>query len=174
VSISPTLYVKIFVDNYFAKFFVLKVSVLAKGNWQKNAHKVLVNLTRLSILHLAAVNNHTSVVQLILKHVPSLINDKNSDGSTPLHLAITQRNLGVVNILLTAIGIDVNAVANDGMTALHVAASISQSDVVKMLLSKGAKTNMKTNRGLTPLHYAVWYGKSEVRFSCFKPSCQIA
>jgi ankyrin repeat protein len=130
-----------------------------------NANSLLKTDSGLTVLHLAAVNNHTSIVQLILRQIPSLTNEKNNDGSTALHLAVAQQNLEVIKVLLVAGKADINAVANDGMTALHVAASTYQTEVVAMLMLLGAKTNLKTNRGLTPLHYAVWYGRSAVSIS---------
>ena len=131
-----------------------------------NANSLLKTDSGLTILHLAAVNNHTSIVQLILKRVPSLSNERNNDGSTALHLAVAQQNLEVVKVLLLEGKADINAVTNDGMTALHVAASTYQNEVVAMLMLLGAKTNLKTDRGLNPLHYAAWYGRSAVSFSC--------
>lgn len=46
---------------------------------------------------------------------------------------------------------DVDAVNRNGDTALHAAASMGYDRVVMLLADKGAKLNVKNNRGLTPL-----------------------
>jgi ankyrin repeat protein len=121
----------------------------------------------LNILHLAAVNNHTDIIKLILREVPTLVNTKDKYCQSPLHLAVAQQHQDIVSTLLIDGKADINAVTNDGMTALHIAASTYQSDVVSMLLLLGADTSLKTNLGLSPIHYAVWYGRSAVSHPCF-------
>ena len=51
-------------------------------------------------------------------------------------------------------GADVAAVNEAGDTALHGAANLGQSDVVRLLVEKGAAINVKNKRGLTPLALA--------------------
>jgi ankyrin repeat protein len=46
---------------------------------------------------------------------------------------------------------DIDAVNRNGDTALHAAASMGYDRVVRLLAEKGAKLNIKNNRGLTPL-----------------------
>ena len=66
------------------------------------------------------------------------------DGSTLYHLAITKNDLTLVQ-KLASLNIDVNAKNKDGLTALHKAAMISKDDeILKYLLSIGAKKDIKT------------------------------
>src|SRR5260221_4255543 len=51
-------------------------------------------------------------------------------------------------------GVDINAVDGRGQTALYGAALQGYDDVVKFLLSKGAKTDIKDQRGFTALDAA--------------------
>ncbi|MFP3023713.1 MAG: ankyrin repeat domain-containing protein, partial [Wolbachia sp.] len=48
-----------------------------------------------------------------------------------------------------------------GCTILHQAAQVSDPEVIKLLIEKGAKTNIENKSGETPLHLAAFYGKVE-------------
>jgi ankyrin repeat protein len=72
-----------------------------------------------------------------------------TSGATALHLAVT--SLDKTRALLAA-GADVNAVTQLGRSPLLVASSgHGMSDVVRMLLSKGAKADAGDLTGITPL-----------------------
>jgi uncharacterized protein len=49
-------------------------------------------------------------------------------------------------------GGDINAVSDRGETALHGAANRCANEIVKFLVSKGAKLNVKDKQGFTPLN----------------------
>ncbi len=61
-------------------------------------------------------------------------------------------------------GVDVNSVDKDkyGNTALHYAAYKNKTEIVKLLLSKGANVNAVSINKETPLHLACFYGNKEV------------
>ena len=59
-----------------------------------------------------------------------------------------------IKICLDA-GVDINAVDGRGQTALHGAAIQGYDQVVKFLADRGAKLDVKDNRGLTPLDAAM-------------------
>ncbi|GFR09247.1 hypothetical protein TNCT_8891 [Trichonephila clavata] len=48
-----------------------------------------------------------------------------------------------------------------GCTILHRAAQVSEPEVIKLLIEKGAKTNIENKSGETALHLAAFYGKVE-------------
>jgi ankyrin repeat protein len=52
-------------------------------------------------------------------------------------------SLEAIDILLSR-GLDVNAVDNQGATALHGAASRGANDIIRLLVSRGARLDMKT------------------------------
>ncbi|HEX4998324.1 MAG TPA: ankyrin repeat domain-containing protein [Terriglobia bacterium] len=52
------------------------------------------------------------------------------------------------------LGMDVNAVNSMGLTALHGAANRGSDDIIKFLVEKGAKLDVKDNEGRTPLTWA--------------------
>jgi len=58
-------------------------------------------------------------------------------------LATEELSLAAVNMLLD-LGLDVNAVDDQGATALHGAASRGANEVVKLLVSKGARLDTTT------------------------------
>jgi ankyrin repeat protein len=55
-------------------------------------------------------------------------------------------------------GVDVNAVNDKGETALHGAATSGRDEVVKYLVEKGAKLDVKDKEGRTPLDVAMGVG----------------
>jgi uncharacterized protein len=63
------------------------------------------------------------------------------------------RTLEAVKVALS-LGADVNAANQAGNTALHGAASKAYTDVIKLLVEKGAKLDVRNKRGETPLTLA--------------------
>ena len=51
---------------------------------------------------------------------------------------------------------DVNGASQTGDTALHVAAALGHDSVVKFLVERGARVDVKNNRGITPLAAAMF------------------
>jgi ankyrin repeat protein len=60
--------------------------------------------------------------------------------------------------MLVDLGLDVNAATEVGETALHGAASRGADSIVKYLVEKGAKVDVKTKEGKTPLDLAMGGG----------------
>jgi hypothetical protein len=56
--------------------------------------------------------------------------------------------------LLHGLGMDVNAVNTMGLTALHGAANRGSDDIIRFLVDKGAKLDVKDKEGRTPLTWA--------------------
>lgn len=105
------------------------------------------------------------MVRLLLAHgAKPAVADKR--GFTALHGAIRMNDVGAVRLLLRA-GADVNAantfgglvkngpIALTGLTPLILAAPHGSVDIVRALLSAGAKVDARDGRGLTPLMAAV-------------------
>src|SRR6266576_304768 len=53
----------------------------------------------------------------------------------------------------------INEKDSEGCAILHRAAQVSEPEVIKLLIEKGAGTNDRNNRGETPLHLAAFLGK---------------
>jgi cytohesin len=129
-------------------------------------------------LHLAVKGNkgnNEEAVKLLLSKGAD-INAKNKSKDTPLHIAVRRVlknpknvNTNIVKLLLDQgalkdkpddqgrTAIDVNIANKQGNTPLHIA--ISGGDevevLVKLLLDKGARTDISNLEGNTPLHTAV-------------------
>lgn len=80
------------------------------------------------------------------------VNEFKNMYATPLVLAITKGDVSVVKKFIEY-GVDVNEMTN-GKTPLMYAARYNNLEIVKLLLDKGAKTNIKDSNNLTALDYA--------------------
>ena len=70
-----------------------------------------------------------------------------------LYIAARNGNVSICEYLINK-GIEVNDIQSTGSTALHGAAYYGQTNVVKLLLNYGAKTNIKNNFGHLPIDEA--------------------
>ena len=64
---------------------------------------------------------------------------------------MTYRNHALVRLFR----VNINSVSKTYMTPLHMAAEQGNVDMARILLQNGAKTDVQTNFGLTPLMIAV-------------------
>lgn len=81
-------------------------------------------------------------------------NAKDSLGRTAIHSAAINGSDGSMPILLDLPGIDIDLQDINGNTPIHDAAGLYDPTVLKMLLSKGARTDIRNHRGKTPLDTA--------------------
>lgn len=137
---------------------------------------------RLSPLAYRAFAGELEEVRSML-HAGTDPDQRNAGGPTPLMMAIApfisepgaprareearqRRKYALVDVLLRA-GADVTVTDGCGATALHQAASMSSREPIVLatiarLLRAGAVVDAPTNRGLTPLFYAVYAGRVNV------------
>lgn len=111
-------------------------------------------------LHIAAERGFSSIVQVLLAsgaHVDAV----KPNGGTALCSACQANQVASVKVLLEA-GANVDLGMNDGTTPLHYAA-IHSSEILELLLNKGAQVNVSTTsadlEGATPLHIAAEFGQ---------------
>ena len=92
----------------------------------------------------------------LASNVNSLSNDKKTvwvyAGVSPLCIAISKGDVESVKKIIEY-GADVNAKSN-GMTPLMFAARYNKVEIMKFLVSKGAKISEKDSKGFTALDYA--------------------
>ncbi|WP_348797403.1 ankyrin repeat domain-containing protein [Flavobacterium adhaerens] len=84
--------------------------------------------------------------------VNNLENIKNYDDISPLNIAISKGDIVSVKKFLDY-GSDVNEKSN-GLTPLMYAARYNKVEIIKLLLSKGARLNEKDEKGFTALKHA--------------------
>lgn len=100
----------------------------------------------------------------LLNANPALANMENADGLTPLGFAAHFGQAQAVGLLLDH-GADANAVSHSKIsyipsnTALHAAIAGERSlDVIRLLLERGAATDIRDSNGHTCLHVAAYHG----------------
>ena len=96
------------------------------------------------------------VKHLLYHSTLGIINEKDSEGSTPLHRAVRNMHKEMIEFLLN-MGADVDVAEADGVTALHVAASLGNVDCSYLLAGvfKANVNAMTETHGKTPLDIAV-------------------
>ncbi|XP_033756887.1 synphilin-1-like [Pecten maximus] len=105
----------------------------------------------LYLAHQAAANGDNSLLIQAIQKDPSVIEQEDIDGFTPLSHAVRSEQLGAVKRLIK-MGADVNSRDGQGRTCLSTAAYQGWYDGVMYLLRKGAKQNISDKSGRTPLH----------------------
>jgi len=76
----------------------------------------------------------------------------------PIHEYAAAGNVAAVTQDLATNSYDLNLPDDAGRTPLHLAATHCRTDVILLLLNKGARINAKANGGATPLHLAAQGG----------------
>ncbi|KJE91253.1 hypothetical protein CAOG_002415 [Capsaspora owczarzaki ATCC 30864] len=96
-----------------------------------------------------------SVFEMLVKEFKVPTSTADGTKSTPLIAAICSSAEDIVQFLLSAPGkLNLDAADNQGCTALHWALRLSQSDVAKSLIERGARVDLATTTGMQPLHDA--------------------
>ncbi|KAJ5753664.1 uncharacterized protein N7511_007817 [Penicillium nucicola] len=118
------------------------------------------NHVNLTPLHLAAMNGHTAVAELL--EGANIEAKDNKVGWTPLHCAAENGDLDFVKLLIER-GAEVNA-EDDlfGWTPLHLAAMNGNKAVVNLLLVKCTNRDSKDKYGWTARQFAEINGHAEV------------
>lgn len=107
----------------------------------------------------AAKKGNVAALKSLLGSDQSLLEARDTDGSTPLHCATWKGHEHVVAALLEA-GADVNAANQNehwGTTPLHAAAHANQAGIAKLLLDHGADTKAKDMEGRTPMFHTTFH-----------------
>jgi ankyrin repeat protein len=86
----------------------------------------------------------------LLRDHPTLVNNRDTKGDTPLIVAIRRSDSDWTGYLLKA-GADPDAAAKDGETPLIAAARNDMQDVIRWLLTSGAKIDAPNKLGETAL-----------------------
>lgn len=84
------------------------------------------------------------------------LNTQDDDGDTPLHCALIQEEHDwFINILQSLVQISLLNIQNNlQQTVLHLAVVLKLPHIVRRLVAKGAKVDLRDRNGNTPLHIA--------------------
>ena len=107
----------------------------------------------------AAKKGDLDKLKALLESDRTLMDSRDSDGSTALHCATWKGHREVVVFLLNS-GADVNSHnSNDhwGTTPLHAAAHANQAIIVQLLIDAGADVNANDLNGKTPLFHTTFH-----------------
>jgi ankyrin repeat protein len=102
---------------------------------------------------IAARNGYLEIVQYLMDHGAEMDKRDNSRKKSAL-LAAAFKSQNEVAEYLLAHGADINAQAINGFTPLHDAAWVGDYQLVKLLVERGARTDIKNNDGQTALECA--------------------
>jgi ankyrin repeat protein len=109
-------------------------------------------------LHYAALEGHSSIIQILLDCQDLDVNGQGRWGDTALHFASLRGHTAVVKTLLQQNAIQVNLQNQQGQTSLHQCAMEGHEAVVRQLLDhQDIHINALDNTGQTPLHLAIKY-----------------
>eukprot|EP00501_MAST-03F_sp_TOSAG23-6_P001800 GSMAST32.ASY1.ANO1.1878.1 assembled CDS len=133
--------------------------IAAQWGWKKIVRKMLrvgmeinhVNDRGESAVQLA-IRFHGLTLALLARGIK--VNEKNTNGQTPLHLAALKKREKVVRCLLDR-GANVNAFDEEHNTPLHYAASVGADKVVLMIVESGADLSLQDALDHTPWRVAL-------------------
>ncbi|KAH0904816.1 hypothetical protein HID58_044319 [Brassica napus] len=114
-------------------------------------------------LHIAAIQGHHAIVEVLLDHDSTLSHTFGPSNATPLVSAAMRGHTEVVNQLLSKAGNLLEISRSNHKNALHLAARQGHVDVIKALLVKDPHLARRVDKkGQTALHMAVKGQSSEV------------
>jgi ankyrin repeat protein len=119
-----------------------------------------VDRRRLTLLHLAILNNQYDVVRLLIE-MGANIKKRSSYSYTALHFAARADNVDIITLLLDN-GMSVNVTNKWGDTPLHSAALRGSLSATEVLFRRGAAIDKTHGGGRTALMDAAWKGEMEV------------
>eukprot|EP01125_Pyxidicula_operculata_P008808 TRINITY_DN2922_c0_g1_i1.p1 TRINITY_DN2922_c0_g1~~TRINITY_DN2922_c0_g1_i1.p1 ORF type:complete len:292 (-),score=80.30 TRINITY_DN2922_c0_g1_i1:144-1019(-) len=119
------------------------------------------NLQGVTPLLLAVKSQNMAMVNLLLKS--SADPNKVSSDSSPIHEAVRKHNVQLLDLLLNSKG-NINLQADFGKTPLHMSIQEWSKDknCLETLLKRGADHKLKTQSGVTCLHFAAAEGDKDL------------
>lgn len=108
------------------------------------------------VLEDAIKRNATGLMKFLLKNFQQIL------PAGCLSCALKYKNLEMLKLLIEVYNAPVNYSNIQKVTILMLAAQVGDLDIIKYLLSKGAKAELKDQNGMTVLHYASKHGNLNI------------
>lgn len=124
------------------------------------ASPTVVSQQKLSLIHIAAENVKSVLLEKLLSIRGLDVNFQNKEKETPLHVAAREGSRESCQMLLRK-GARINVQDENGRTALHLSAYQGHSCVVRFLIKNGAYKRAKDDQNSTALHAAAAKGNLE-------------
>ncbi|XP_053398884.1 NF-kappa-B inhibitor cactus-like [Mercenaria mercenaria] len=99
----------------------------------------VTNYDGLTCLHLAAINGHIDIIEILIKNDIDVNMKEWKTGRSVLHNACLKGDINLVKILLRHKACDINARAFDGSTPFDLARCLSYSNICMTLAGAGAR-----------------------------------
>ncbi|WP_295159424.1 ankyrin repeat domain-containing protein [uncultured Brachyspira sp.] len=162
INIDSKLDMKVSIDGWYlggASSLILASYIgdleIAEVLLNNNADiKAKDNVDGSMAVHMASANGNNDIVKLLLLKDPSVINDVDNRGNTPLHWAAMKDKPDTIKLLMEN-GADIEAKDEDGWTPLHYAAAFSSIQTVQTLVDLNADKESITKDGNIPAYYAI-------------------
>ncbi|XP_067668176.1 serine/threonine-protein phosphatase 6 regulatory ankyrin repeat subunit B-like [Haliotis asinina] len=128
---------------------------------QKGANIANTNEDRNNILHLAVKRNNIRIMKLALQFMKelSLVNNRNSNGTTPVMLAALNGQKDVFDLLVSNAAY-LTLLDDKDNSVLHYACKGGNTSIVQHLI-RVSDINKKQRYGLTPVMVAALYGQKD-------------
>ncbi|XP_050277920.1 ankyrin repeat-containing protein At5g02620-like [Quercus robur] len=133
---------------------------------QEAAEKFLLlrkrNLEENTALHEAIRNNYYDIVKLLIWEDPELVSFTNNAGEYPLFLAVDQGFFKIAHYIIDTVPKCFYGGRNN-MNVSHAAVIRYQTNFLRKIFDKFPKAILESDKnGWTPLHYAAYFGNTEV------------
>ena len=118
--------------------------------------------------HLACINGHLAILEILIKDIRLKINSKDNDGNTGFHYACKNGHLAIVDFLIkdaqpASLSLEINSKNKYSWTPFHLACLYGHLAIVDFLMKDAhLKINSRNNYGWTPFHFACNYGINEI------------
>ncbi|KFO21437.1 Transient receptor potential cation channel subfamily A member 1 [Fukomys damarensis] len=123
----------------------------AKFLLTEGANPNLRNSSMMAPLHLAVQGMYNEMTKVLIEHSSTNINLEGENGNTAVMITCSKDNSEALEIL----GADMNVTDSEGRSPLVLATASASWNIVNLLLSKGAKVNIKDHLGRNFLHFTV-------------------
>lgn len=114
----------------------------------------------------ACSSGHREIVSLLLAHKSIKVNRKDNHGWTPLIYACQSGDTKMAELILDPESLaDIDMPGNEGRTPLSVASELGYCEIARKLVhhgTHGARVDTASDKGWTALHYASYYGHTDV------------